>query len=129
VHIGSRGIVEEGSTVAVMGEAHSFDTTYSTLGARIVATMPTSAGLLTFKGLLGWRHAFGDIVPEATFSYVTGSTPFLISGAPIDTDSFIAEAGLNWAVSEKVTLGLAYTGAIGERNQEHTLRGSLSVRF
>jgi uncharacterized protein with beta-barrel porin domain len=129
VHIGSRGIVEEGSAVAVMGEAHSFDTTYSTLGARIIATMPTSAGLLTFKGLLGRRHAFGDTVPEATFSYVSGSTPFLISGAPIDTDSLIAEAGLNWAVSEKVTLGVVYTGAIGERNREHTLRGSLSVRF
>ncbi|MFC4170633.1 autotransporter outer membrane beta-barrel domain-containing protein [Microvirga sp. GCM10011540] len=129
VHIDSRAIMEEGSAVAVMGEAHSFDTTYSTLGARLTATLPTSAGLLTFKGMLGWRHAFGDTVPEATFSYVSGSTPFLISGAPIDTDSLVAEAGLNWAVSEKVTLGVAYTGAIGAKNQEHTLRGSLSIRF
>jgi uncharacterized protein with beta-barrel porin domain len=95
----------------------------------MIATFPTSAGQLTFKGLLGWRHAFGDTVPEAHFSYVTGTTPFLISGAPIDKDSLVAEAGLNWAVSETVTLGVAYTGAFGARDREHTLRGSLSIRF
>jgi outer membrane autotransporter protein len=129
VHIDSRAIIEEGSAVAVTGEAHSFDTTYATLGARLVATLPTSAGLLTFKGLLGWRHAFGDTVPEATFSYASGSTPFLVAGAPIDRDSLVMEAGVNWAASEKVTLGVSYTGAVGARDQEHTVRASLSVRF
>jgi len=129
VHVGSRSILEEGSAVAVTGEAHSFNTTFSTLGARVVARLPTSAGLLTFKGMLGWRHAFGDTVPEATFSYATGSTPFLVTGAPIDRDSLVAETGLNWSVSRKVTLGIAYTGAIGEKSREHTLRGSLSIQF
>jgi uncharacterized protein with beta-barrel porin domain len=41
----------------------------------------------------------------------------------------VVEAGVNWQVSEKVAVGLMYDGAIGRRDQEHTLRGSLSVRF
>ncbi len=90
---------------------------------------PTEAGLLTFKGLLGWQHAFGDTVPEATFAYVSGSTPFLITGAPIDRDSLVVEAGVNWAVSDTVTLGVAYDGTIGQHDRAHTVRGSLSVRF
>lgn len=129
VHVNGRGVFEEGSELAVAGEVHSFDTTYTTLGARFIATMPTSAGEITFKGLVGWRHAFGDAVPTATFSYVGDGRPFLISGTPIDKDSLIVEAGLNWAVSKDVTLSASYTGAIGARDQEHTLRAGLTVQF
>nr|WP_246742353.1 autotransporter outer membrane beta-barrel domain-containing protein [Microvirga splendida] len=129
VHVSSHDVVENASPFQATGEVAAFDTTYSTLGARLVATMPTSAGALTFKGMLGWRHAFGDVAPEARFTVEGFPTPFLVVGAPIDRDSLVVEAGLNWQVSEKVTVGLMYDGAIGERDQEHTLRGSLSVRF
>ncbi|MDF2688056.1 MAG: autotransporter outer rane beta-barrel protein, partial [Microvirga sp.] len=129
VHIASRGVLEEGSVVAVTGDVHSFDTTYTTLGARLIATIPTERGNLTFKGLLGWRHAFGDVVPKATFSYVGDGRPFMISGAPIDKDSLVMEAGLNWEVSKKVTLNVTYAGTMGRRDQEHTVRAGLNIRF
>ncbi len=129
VHVSSHDVVENASPFRASGEVASFDTTYSTLGARLVATMPTSAGTVTFKGMLGWRHAFGDVAPEARFTVDGFPTPFLVVGAPIDRDSLVVEAGLNWQVSEKVTVGLMYDGAIGQRDQEHTVRGSLSVRF
>jgi outer membrane autotransporter protein len=129
VHVSSHDIVENASPFRATGEVASFDTTYSTLGARVVATMPTSAGTVTFKGMLGWRHAFGDAAPEARFAVQGFPTPFLVVGAPIDRDSLVVEAGLNWQVSENVTVGVMYDGAIGHRDQEHTVRGSLSVRF
>ncbi|WP_210277557.1 autotransporter domain-containing protein [Microvirga lupini] len=129
VHVSSHDVVENASPFRANGEVASFDTTYSTLGARLVATMPTSAGTVTFKGMLGWRHAFGDVAPEARFTVTGFPTPFLVVGAPIDRDSLVVEAGLNWQVSEKVAVGLMYDGALGRRDQEHTLRGSLSVRF
>ncbi|WP_175493904.1 autotransporter outer membrane beta-barrel domain-containing protein [Microvirga guangxiensis] len=129
VHVAGRGVWEEGSELAVTGDVHSFDTTYSTLGARLVATMPTSAGAITFKGLLGWRHAFGDIVPKATFSYVGDGRPFPVTGAPIDRDSLVVEAGLNWEVAKNVTLNVSYSGTMGRRDQEHTVRGGLNIRF
>lgn len=129
VHVSSHDVVENASPFRATGEVASFDTTYSTLGARLVATMPTEAGTVTFKGMLGWRHAFGDVAPEARFTVDGFPTPFLVVGAPIDRDSLVVEAGLNWQVSEKVAVGLMYDGAIGQRDQEHTVRGSLSVRF
>jgi outer membrane autotransporter protein len=129
VHVGSHDVVENASPFQATGEVASFDTTYSTLGARLVATVPTAAGALTFKGMLGWRHAFGDVAPEAQFSVAGFPTPFLVVGAPIDRVSLVVEAGVNWQVSEKMTVGLMYDGAIGRRDQEHTLRASLSVRF
>ncbi|KFG67251.1 autotransporter outer membrane beta-barrel domain-containing protein [Microvirga sp. BSC39] len=129
VHVSSHDVVENASPFQATGKVAAFDTTYSTLGARVVATMPTSAGTVTFKGMLGWRHAFGDVAPEARFSVAGFPTPFLVVGAPIDRDSLVVEAGLNWQVSETVTVGVMYDGAIGQRDQEHTLRGSLSVRF
>jgi outer membrane autotransporter protein len=129
VHVSSHDVVENASPFQATGKVAAFETTYSTLGARVVATMPTSAGTVTFKGMLGWRHAFGDVAPEARFSVAGFPTPFLVVGAPIDRDSLVVEAGLNWQVSETVTVGVMYDGAIGQRDQEHTLRGSLSVRF
>lgn len=129
VHVSHRGILEEGSAVAVAGDVHSLDATFATLGTRLTATWLTSAGAVTFKGLLGWRHAFGDVEPKASFSYVSGSSPFIISGAPIDRNSLVAEAGLNWAVSKKATLSVAYAGTFGSRDREHTLRGGLTIRF
>jgi outer membrane autotransporter protein len=129
VHVGSHDVVENASPFQAEGEIASFDTTYSTLGARLVATLPTDAGAVTFKGMLGWRHAFGDMAPEARFTVDNFPTPFLVVGAPVDRDSLVVEVGMNWQVSETVTLGLMYDGAVGRRDQEHTMRGSLSLRF
>jgi outer membrane autotransporter protein len=129
VHVSGHDVVENASPFRATGEVAAFDTTYSTLGARLVATVPTEAGAVTFKGMLGWRHAFGDVAPEARFTVDGFPAPFLVVGAPIDRDSLVVEAGINWQVSEKVAVGLMYDGAIGQRDQEHTLRGSLSVRF
>ncbi|MDF2689033.1 MAG: hypothetical protein K0Q80_1998, partial [Microvirga sp.] len=48
VHVSSHDVVENASPFRAAGEVASFDTTYSTLGARVVATMPTEVGTITF---------------------------------------------------------------------------------
>ncbi|MCG7392284.1 autotransporter domain-containing protein [Microvirga sp. ACRRW] len=128
VHVAGGGIAVEGFDT-VTGRVDSFDTTYSTLGARLIATMPTEAGLITFKGLLGWRHAFGDTLPKASFSLPGDERPLFMTGIPIDKDSLVVEAGVNWEVSKNTTLSISYTGAMGRRDQEHTVRGGLTIRF
>jgi outer membrane autotransporter protein len=55
--------------------------------------------------------------------------PFSVAGASIDRDSLVVEAGVNWAVARDVTLGVSYSGAIGARDQEHTFRAGLTIRF
>jgi outer membrane autotransporter protein len=129
VHVADNGVRMEGSDLTVTGKVHSFDTTYSTLGARLIATMPTEAGPVTFKGLVGWRHAFGDTLPKSTFFFAGDARPLVMTGAPIDQDSLVAEAGLNWEVSKNTTLSVSYTGTMGRLDQEHTVRGGISIRF
>jgi len=79
---------------------------------------------LTLRGLLGWRHAYGDVEPEMLLAFAGGASTFTVAGAPVDWDALVAEAGLDWQASEAISLGIAYSGQIGEQVQEHALKGS-----
>jgi outer membrane autotransporter protein len=79
--------------------------------------------------MLGWRHAFGDVEPEALLAFAGGASAFAVSGVPVDRDALAVEAGLDWQASDALSLGVAYSGQIGERAQDHALKGSLVWRF
>jgi len=66
---------------------------------------------VTFDGTLGWRHAFGDIIPTAALSFA-GSDFFAIAGVPIAEDAAVIEAGLGLELAPNATLGVAYQGQI-----------------
>ncbi len=57
------------------------------------------------------------------------ASAFTVAGAPIDRDALVAEAGLDWQASEAISLGVAYSGQIGSRAQDHALKGNLVWRF
>lgn len=82
----------------------------------------------TVRGTVGWRHAFGDITPEATQAFA-GSTPFTITGLPIACDALVLDAGLDVALSRSATLGLAYVGQMGHATSQSGLTAALKVRF
>lgn len=41
----------------------------------------------------------------------------------------MAEAGLDWRISQASALGLAYSVAIGERSRDQALKGGVEMRF
>ncbi|MCP4738869.1 MAG: hypothetical protein GY873_32285, partial [Bosea sp.] len=47
----------------------------------------------------------------------------------IDREALIAEAGLDWRISQATALGLTYSAAIGERSRDHALKGRVEMRF
>jgi uncharacterized protein with beta-barrel porin domain len=67
-------------------------------------------------------------VPKALLAFGTGPT-FLTAGLPIDRDALVAEAGLDLLVGRGTTLGVAYTGQVGERAQDHAVKGNFTYRF
>ena len=79
--------------------------------------------------MLGYRAAFGDVTPGALAAFSAGGTSFQVSGVPVDRSAFVAEAGLAWAVSRATTLSVGYAGQVGNRGQDHGVRGSLVYRF
>src|SRR3546814_12194122 len=63
------------------------------------------------RGMLGWRHAFGETTPESAHAFSAGDA-FTIAGAPIAQDSAVLEAGLDLRLAPDATFGLSYTGQL-----------------
>lgn len=128
-HTSTDRFSEVGSAAALTGEGEGFDVVFSTAGLRVSAPITVGAGALTFKGMLAWRHAFGDLAPRALVQFAGGGIPFLIAGTPVERDSAVVEAGFDWVVRRHVTVSLKYDGEVGARDRDHALRGGFAVRF
>jgi outer membrane autotransporter protein len=100
---------------------------FTTLGLRAeaqIAAMPLFA-----RAMLGWRHGFGELTPQASTAFLAGNTAARVFAAKIDREALVAEAGLDWRLSQATTLGLTYSAAIGERSRDHALKGRVEMRF
>ncbi|WID96448.1 autotransporter domain-containing protein [Bosea vestrisii] len=100
---------------------------FSTLGLRAEAQI--GAMPLFARAMLGWRHGFGELTPQARTAFALGTTPARVFAAPIDRDALTAEAGLDWRISSATALGLTYSAAIGERSRDHALKGRVEMKF
>ena len=78
-------------------------------------------------GTLGWRHAYGDVNPASTLSFVQGGGSFTANGVPVARDAALVELGVNMDVSKRTTVGVTYGGQFGSGNRQHT--GTLDVRY
>ena len=122
------GFVENGGPAALTGHGQTHDLATTTLGIRAEAQISQDMPL-TVHGLLGWRHAHGEVNPSAQFAFSGGPSAFTIAGAAIDRDSLVVGAGLDWQIDSNATLGVSYSGQFGERSQDHALKGNFSWRF
>ncbi|MBR3192279.1 autotransporter domain-containing protein, partial [Bosea sp. (in: a-proteobacteria)] len=100
---------------------------FSMLGLRAEAQL--GAMPLFARAMLGWRHGFGELTPQARTAFVAGTTPATVFAARIDREALVAEAGLDWRISQATALGLTYSAAIGERARDHALKGRVEMRF
>lgn len=57
-----------------------------------------------------WLHAFNDVTPGASLAFATTGIGFDLAGVRLAEDSALLNAGVDFAVSEKVITGLSYTG-------------------
>jgi outer membrane autotransporter protein len=78
--------------------------------------------------MVGWRHAFGDVTPLSSFAFA-GSNAFTIAGTPIAEDAVLLEAGLDFSLSAKASLGVSYSGQIASNAGDHGFRADFSVKF
>ncbi len=124
----TESFAEDGGIAALTGYGRTYDLATTTLGMRAEARLGTDLPL-TVRGMLGWRHAYGDVNPKALMGFSGGAATFGVSGVPVDRDALVAEAGIDWHVSKDVTLGVAYQGQVGCKAQDHALKSSLTVRF
>lgn len=119
---------ESGGLAALSGESKTNTVTSTTLGlrAKTAFSLGKTQGILS--GALGWRHASGDVNPEATLSFA-GGNPFTVTGAPISKNAAVVEVGAHVGLSKNTSLGLSYSGQYGSGNHESAGSLNLRVRF
>jgi outer membrane autotransporter protein len=84
-------------------------------------------GMLALRGMAGWRHAFGDVTPVSNLA-IEG-VGFAATGVPIAEDAFVAEFGVDAHINANTTVGVSYTGQIGEDAQDHGAKATAVVHF
>ncbi|ATU92594.1 autotransporter outer membrane beta-barrel domain-containing protein [Phyllobacterium zundukense] len=122
------GFSETGGTAALSGSSSNTDMTFSTLGLRASTPLSFGSAEATLHGMLGWRHAFGDVTPMSRLSF-TGMDVFEISGLPIARDAALLEVGFDVDLAPATTFSLSYQGQIASEVQDHGFRADLTVRF
>lgn len=121
---------EAGGAAALASFARDYDLGAATVGVRAQARLDLGLGLpVTLRGLVGYRRAFGDVVPTALLAFGAGGPAFLSAGVPIARDALVAQVGLDLAVAPDASLGVAYTGQTGARAQDQAVTGRFTLRF
>lgn len=131
IDVDQDGFAETGGIGALTSDGQSFASTASTLGLRIAYDMVAgSDGMrVTPRASLAWRHAYGDITPDAVMSFADTGTSFTVDGAPIAEDSVIVGAGVEMSLTEGVMLGLDYTGAFASEATSNAAKAVGRVAF
>ena len=128
VNLKTDGYSESGGAAALRANSQTTETTYTTLGSRLMSNFELGGAQATARGSLGWRYAFGDLKPAATQAFAAGDA-FTVAGVPIAKNSAVLEAGLDVQVSRKVSFDLSYQGQLASGAQDHGVRAGVSVRF
>ncbi len=128
VNVHTDSFTETGGASALTGRNGSNDNTFATLGLRAATDFDLGTAKAAVHGTIGWRHAYGDITPTVSQAF-TGSNAFQIAGAPIAKDAAVIEAGLDFTVAPRATLGITYHGELGSKVSDHGVRAGLSVKF
>lgn len=107
----------------------SYDTGYSTLGARFSTDLVMNDARVTPRAMLGWRHAFNDVPPEAAMLFADTGTGFTVAGTPIAQDSLLVEAGADFAFSERLSLGVTYSGSFADGADSNAVKLTGALHF
>ncbi|RUU23626.1 autotransporter outer membrane beta-barrel domain-containing protein [Mesorhizobium sp. M7A.T.Ca.TU.009.01.3.2] len=128
VSVHTDDFTEDGGDAALTSAGSNNDASFTTLGLRGSSDFAFGGMNATVRGMLGWRHAFGDVTPTSSFAFA-GGDHFTIAGVPIARDSAVVEVGLDFNMSANATLGLSYTGQFGGGTVDQGAKVDLAVKF
>jgi transposase InsO family protein len=125
------GFTEQGGAAALTAKDSEGTLGSTTLGARVRQVLPfldTPKNKAAFQASAGWLHTIGDVNPETSLRFAGGSS-FKTQAAPLARDAAVLGAGVDYLIGDQTTLGVAYTGQIGDHADTQAVRGNVSYRF
>ncbi|WP_407527868.1 autotransporter domain-containing protein [Methylobacterium oryzisoli] len=133
IRLGRDGFTERGGAAALTGRRQDDDIATATVGVQAqgqIGALLGSATPIFVRGRVGYRRAYGDVVPSTLSRFGATGQTFLTAGVPVARDAMVAQAGLDWQVAPTATLSIAYTGQVGaDRTQVHGVKGGFLYRW
>ncbi|MBB3212033.1 outer membrane autotransporter protein [Herbaspirillum sp. Sphag1AN] len=124
----SDSFIEHGNLAALQSDSASMNTSFSTLGVRAASKFMVDGIDWTAHGMLGWRHAYGDLLPSSQLT-LTGSTPFTVAGVPVASDAAVLQLGVEAPVAKNASFSVSYTGLTGNGLRDSALHAALRWAF
>jgi subtilase-type serine protease len=127
VNLNTDDFREDGGVAALSVDGGSNNLTISTIGMRWSANLSTDMPVVA-SGMLGWRHAIGDLSPSSFFAFEGGS-PFILEGVTMPRDALVVKAGITARLSKSARLTLSYAGEFASGFQSNAANANLQVNF
>ncbi|MEM7192966.1 MAG: autotransporter domain-containing protein, partial [Pseudomonadota bacterium] len=118
-----------GAQASLRGIDFDQDVGYTTLGLRVAKTMLWGAMEITPHLSAAWQHAFNDTTPDGRLAFATTGIGFTVAGVPLAEDTALLDAGLDLAVSDKITAGVSYSGQYGDDVSDNGVKGRFTWLF
>lgn len=128
VSLQTDSFTERGAAAALSGASATTDATFTTFGLRASTAFTMGGVNATARGMLGWRHAFGDVTPLAAMAFAGGSV-FTVGGVPIARNAAVGEARLDFALTRAATLGVSYGGQFGSGLTDQSVKANFNMKF
>jgi len=123
------GISENATPAALDVASQDSNVGYGTLGLRASFDLGApSHGLHAHVGL-GWQHAWGDTLPNATMRFASGGDSFDVSGLPVARNAGTVSGGISFIVTPTVSVDASYQGQFGQRASDQAARLSVDWKF
>ncbi|MNL31665.1 Extracellular serine protease precursor [compost metagenome] len=121
---------EKGGAGALQVDGQTEDNFSTTFGLRLAHLNSLDNGMsLTPRMTAGWKHTYGSVSNSTRQAFVVGGTAFSVDGSSLDRDSLVLEAGLDVGIAARHTLGIGYSGELGNNSRNHGLIGQWQMSF
>ncbi|WP_155522481.1 autotransporter domain-containing protein [Serratia microhaemolytica] len=127
VYLNTGSFHESGQEAALSANSQSSENAFTTLGSRVGYRLQTNVPV-ELSAQLGWKHAYGKIVPESKQRF-DGSTDFTVLGAPLMKDALITGVSAQFDLAPDMKLGASYQGTFGDKGRENALMGTFTWSF
>lgn len=123
------GFGESGTPAALSVASQNDGVGYGTLGLRASFDLGAPSHGLHMHAGVGWQHAWGDMVPDATVRFTSVGGSFDITGLPVAQNAAAVSGGISFTITPKVSVDASYQGQFAQRTNDQSARISVDWKF
>jgi outer membrane autotransporter protein len=120
---------EHGGALASLRGSADQDVGYSTLGFRAGTVRQWGGMAITPNLSVAWLHAFNGLTPDARLVFADTGVGFTVYGVPLAEDSALIDTGLDFALGDRASAGVSYSGQFGDHVTDNAVKGRFTWLF